>query len=256
MYYCLAYNKKKDLEVKMLLHDQETPVRNLNVTYYVPDKSSDLYRYIITYNDQCAKFVSDVEELVAKYGADSAVSMRGYFGVITVSGLNFSYKNAPLFWNVNKSGDFTPHINDEAYKDFYILIPDFKDFYTDAPEGVMIGKLGETIVVSVTPNKDGTPCVLKGCTFLDEEAIEKLKATATPQEIEHFESLSRTDWEPLPLSLSEAFKVSSELKPEITERQNAMRKGGLEALFNASSTGFVLKRIGSVLNSARDFFFK
>ena len=218
-----------------------TPDHDIEVNYYRVHEGSALHEAITGYHNLCSDFVQRVEALVDKYKADSAYhsGMHDTFNM-SVSGLNFTDENAPLNWYMDRFGHFTPHYKSEAIKDFDIELPGFQTYCQQAPAEIKFGNLGNVIIISVPPNKDGSVCNVKDADLLDEESLNALKVSAPPEDVEHLKKLGRYYWAPAPLLRTEVFKPSEEVIKLNEERFNC--GFSRELAFKHSHSGRMIRR--------------
>lgn len=195
------------------------PDHDIEVNYYKVKEGTPLHDAITSYHEKCEAFVAQATQLVEKYQADSAVRLLDFFNM-RVSGLNFTDENAPLHWHMDGFGHFSPKWTSQDSKDFDVELLHFSEHYRKAPAGLRFGQLGDSIVISVTPNKDGSVSRVDDADLLDDTEIEALKATASDAQIEHFASLGRSEWSPLPLTNQDVFKPSDEVIALNEERFN------------------------------------
>ncbi|MCB1537548.1 MAG: hypothetical protein H6865_04845 [Rhodospirillales bacterium] len=219
------------------------PDHDIDVNYYVVQEGSALAWAITGYLEKCAKFVNRVEGLVKKYQADSAIRLHDGFN-IRVSGLNFTDRNAPLLWNMNDFGHFAPGWTSKAAKDLDIRLPYFRDHYRQAPEGIRFGKLGDAIIISVTPNKDGSVSQVADADLIDADTLERLKQDASPEDNEYIAQLARFYWVPAPLARTKAFTPSPEVRRLNGERLNF--SGNWMFALKHSPTGRALRRVFTI----------
>lgn len=215
-----------------------TPDHDIGVNYYRVREGTELYQAITDYHALCVDFVQRAEALVRKYKADSAVRLCDFFNM-RVSGLNFTDQNAPLRWNMDGFGYFRPKPRSEAAKDFNIEMPRVERFHR-WPDGVRFGNLGDALVISVTPNKDGSVCAIQDADLLDEAGFERLKQNAPDEDVEYIRSLGRYYWTAAPLLRTTVFTPSDEVERLNDERFNFCRDWRLE--LKHSFTGRVVRR--------------
>ena len=212
----------------------------LEVNYYLVQENTEFHRAITEYTRMCQDFCKEMETLVKKYNADSAVIQSTIFNR-EAYGLNFEYNKAPLKWEMNRRGSFYPPHSSDAEKDFKIEIPYFRDYYKKAPEGTRFGKLGSNIIISVTPNKDGSACMVKDTEILDSTKLDSLKSKASNKDLEHFKTLASSKWDPKPFLESPAFQQSEAVKRlnnEVWESRDSLRSA-----LKHSKTGRIVNRI-------------
>jgi hypothetical protein len=195
------------------------PDGNIKVNYYKVRDETLLHQATAEHLKGAAEFVRYAERLVAKYNADSAILDSGDKG-IKIRALNFTYENTPLDWIINRwNGYLSPKEGTKAYADFYAILPFFKNPYPEVLDEMRFCAVGKDIILSVTPNKDGTICQVPDAYVLDDFTFGLLKERASEKEKERLRQLGRQEWRVAPFKETKIFTASKEAEQMNKERE-------------------------------------
>jgi hypothetical protein len=217
---------------------------NVEFNYYQVREGTKLHSSIKNHLQRCSEFVKYARELVTKYNADSAYVYE-YSDEKKIIGLNFNDYTAPLSWKIIRNiGCFCPKEATEEFNDVRAILPYFWDTYPkpfpEVLESVRYATLGNTVIIALTPNKDGTACRLSEAYRLDGSSINSLKIGATKKQLKSLEALSQPDWTPAPLSDTSVFTPTKEVEQLINKRADA---DDIELLLKYSRTSRIVKAL-------------
>lgn len=197
--------------------------RSIQVHYHRAVRNSPLHKALATHQVQSHDFIKKTEALIKKYGAQSA-NVVNIVKSIHIEGLNFLSHEAPLKWRINHCGGFRPRRTAEEAADFNFSLEPFTSLYPQG-FGLRFGTLSNEFIVSARPEKDGSPFVVEGAELLTKDQLEDLKKNASPEELKHFEQLSKAFWEPPAFAQTNAFTTNKKI-----DKQNAERVGSNQTL--------------------------
>jgi hypothetical protein len=231
------------------------PDHDISVQYFYVHKDSHLYDVLKEYSDYCEAFVNKAEELVRKYGADSAVRSIELDGVSRVCGLHFTKENVPKTgWEQDFFGYYLPKLKSKVNEIKQISLPSLYHFDKAIPSGIRVGELGDEMVFSLqTSDKKKSVSEVVGASLLDNKELEELKSKATKTQLEHFKKLSRYRWSPIQIFRSPAFILSKKTRKEL-EAPSARDQRFPEALlssFGLSCKGVHKANLSAASNSEK-----
>lgn len=220
-------------------------------------EDTPLYTAIQNYTKECEAFVKRVDAFVAEQNADSAVLDSSFTPFqYSLRALRFTAMKAPLFWNCDRFGNFTPKPGSKAAEAMKaIAIPTFDRYYEGTKEWnrqgqigtLRFGTLGKTTFLALIATAGKEPLRLGDAQRLDMVSLERIKAEGTQRQRNYFEGLKNGSWLPEPIAHADVFYRSAALIVEL----NQMKKDPFAAIkrsWPARAAMHVVSRIVSATN--------